>query len=202
LKDGGSEVRFEVSGKALVSAGPGISQALPHVMEGKFDSPDVTMELRTPRGEAIADVYALAHVRSSNPPDPAVKYQIEMSVDGGKTWRAVAKDWSIARLGDDPGDFWSQSFCWANTTVESKQTVSAVRVRFRNNGGKQYSRAEIHAAYRVPKADPTEVTFCWSDDNGDHTAFHEFKGKTGEQPWTIQTGKRVQTKWVEMKVDK
>jgi hypothetical protein len=199
LKDGGSVVHFAASGRALVAAGPTLPQAAAQIVDGKFDSPAVTLELRTPRGESIAEVFTAAHVRSSNPPDPAVKYQIDLSADGGKTWRSVVKDWNINRQGDEPADFWSQSFCWASTTLAGDPAVSGVRVRFRNNGGKQYARAEVHLAYRLPKTDATEVIFAWTDDTGDHTETHTFAGKPEDKPWTVPTGKNVRTKWVEMK---
>ena len=202
LKDGGSEVKFETSGKALVSVGPGVKHANLHIVNGNFDSPSVTLELGTPRGEAIADLYAAGHVRSSNPPDPAVKYQIEFSLDRGETWKSLVKDWSINRQGDEPGDFWSQSFCWGNSPVVNREPVSSARFRFRNNGGKQYARAEITLAYRVAGKDATNVVFAWSDTSGEHTASHTYSNKTGEQPWVIPTGQNVQTRWVEMSVSK
>ena len=77
--------------------------------------------------------------------------------------------------------------------------MSTVRVRFRNDGGKAYARAEIHVAYRTPKADATAVTFDWADESGDHSASHTFVGKADDRSWTIPTGKNVRTKWVEMK---
>ena len=199
LKDGGSEVSFAASGRALVSAGPNLPQANTHVVAGKFDSPAATLELRTPRGEPAVEVFAAAHVRSSSPPDPKVKYQIEYSTDGGKTLQSMLKDWTVNRQGDEPDDFWSQSFCWANTAFPKEGAISTVRVRFRNDGGKAYARAEVHVTYRTPKADGTGVTFAWTDDAGDHSASHTFPGKADERPWTIPTGKNVRTKWVEMK---
>ena len=195
LTDGGSRVTFAAGGRALVSAGPTRPRAAGSVVAGAFDSPAVTLELRTPRGEPAAALYAAAHVRSGNPPDPKVKYQVEVSTDGGATWRPAAKDWTVTRRGDEPADFWSQSFCWAELALGERDRASAVRVRFRNDGGKQYARAEVHLAYRVPGADATAVTFGWSDDAGDHTARHVFP--PGE-PWTVPTGKNVRTKWVEM----
>src|SRR5205823_14645628 len=117
LTDGGSTVTFAASGRAVVSAGPTLPQARAHVVEGAFDSPSVTLELQTPRGEPAVAVYAAAHLNSGNPPDPKVKYEIDASVDGGKTWRPVVKDWTINRRGDEPADFWSQSFCWGSADV-------------------------------------------------------------------------------------
>lgn len=195
LKDGGSEVRFAASGKALVSAGPTLPQARGHVVEGKFDSPRVTLELSTPRGEPISRVYAAAHVFSSNPPDPKVKYQIEASFDGGQSWGALVKEWTVARRGDEPKDFWSQSLCWGERAQYHK--AKSVRVRFRNDGGKHYARAEVHLAYELPRQDATKVTFAWSDAKGEQVADHVFTGEKGEKTWAVPTGKDVRTRWVE-----
>lgn len=197
LKDGGSTVSFAVGGQALVSAGPNRNQAEGSIVAGKFESPAAALELRTPRGEPAAAVYATAHMRSSNPPDPRVKYQIELSTDGGKSWRPMVKDWTVNRQGSEPRDFWSQSFCWGSAKLESNETVSSVRVRFRNDGGKAIARAELHLAYRTPSTDATEVAFAWTDDSGARQARHTF-AKPGDA-WTVPTGKSVRTRWVEMK---
>jgi len=195
LKDGGSAVRFEATGTAVVSAGPTLPQATAQIVEGKFGSPAVTLGLATPRGEPVVGVFAAAHVRSSNPPDPRVKYQVEASTDGGTTWKPVVKDWTINRQGDEPKDFWSQSLCWGGAA--DGKGVSAVRVRFKNDGGKHYARAEMHLVYKLPRQDATQVTFAWADAGGDRTAAHTFAGTPGEPAWTVPTGKAVRTKWVE-----
>src|SRR5207302_6845365 len=74
LKDNGSKVDFSASGRAVVSAGPNLPQALEHLVEGRFGSPKATLELAAPRGEPVLAVYAAAHVQSGNPPSPKVKY--------------------------------------------------------------------------------------------------------------------------------
>lgn len=198
LKDGGSSITFAASGRALVSAGPTLPQAGAHVVEGAFGTPRVTLELATPRGESVAAIYAAAHMRSSSPPDPKVKYQVEWSADGGKTWAPLVKDWTVNRLGDEPGDFWSQSFCWGNQEVR-ESNVSKVRVRFRNDGGKAVARAEVHLAYRVPDPDRTEVTFAWAEGGRERTAAHTF---AGEGSWAVPTGSGVKTRWVEFRAVK
>lgn len=195
LKDNGSRVEFEASGSGIVSAGPNLRQAAAHVVAGKFDSPTVTLQLATPRGEPATSLHAAAHVRSSNPPSPDVVYRIEMSLDQGRTWRAVVADWRITRRGEEPPDFWSQSFCYGSAALDD--ATGPVQVRFRNDGGKQYARAEMHLAYRLPQTDATRVTFCWSDDAGEHTESHTYGAGAESGPWQISTGNDVKTEWVE-----
>ena len=61
-------------------------------------------------------------------------------------------------------------------------------IRFSNDGGKSYARAEVHLAYRV-KPDPMRVTFAWSDDRGGYSTSRLFTGAVGEKPWSIATGR-------------
>ena len=199
LKDNGSRVDFLASRRAVVSAGPNLPQAQPHVVAGRFGSPSVSLEIATPRGEKALAVYTAGHVHSSSPPRADVKYQIDLSTDGGKTWQPLVKDWKIPRRGEEPRDFWSQSMCWGKARLSGK-SVSAVRVRFRNNGGRPYARAEAHLVYRTAGADGTRVTFAWEDDLGLHREAHVFAAaKEGQRPaaWQVPTGRNVVTRWVE-----
>ena len=200
LTSGGSDVRFEASRRAVVSAGPNVPQAQAHVVEGKFGSPRVTLELKAPRGETALEVYAAAHVQSGNPPRPDVKYQIEVSLDGGKTWAPAVKDWTVTRRGDEPKDFWSQSMCYGSFAL-GEGTTGAVRVRFRNDGGKNYARCEAHLVYRTPGADGTKVTFAWTDAAGEHQSAHTFPATGKADPWKVPTGKDTRTRWVEFAPD-
>jgi hypothetical protein len=155
----------------------------------------VTLELGTPRQESIATVYTAAQVASSCPPSCEVKYQIEYSIDGGRSWKTMVKDWSITRRGDEPPDFFSMSLCYGSVELPPGSATSA-RVRFRNDGGKNYLRAELHLAYREGAQDATDVTFGWKDDGGDHKESHAFApGKPA--PWTLRTGSHTVTNWVE-----
>jgi hypothetical protein len=199
LKDGGAEVQFLASNRAVVSAGPSLPQAAAHLVEGKFGTPKVTLELATPRGETALEIHAAAHVFSSSPPRPDIKYQIDSSLDGGKTWNPVVKDWTIPRRGDEPKDFWSQSMCWGTLSLDGGPS-SKVRLRFSNNGGKNYARCEAHLTYRTGNTDATKVTFDWSDDGGQRRVSHTFKSGSREKEgevWKIPTGKSVATRWVE-----
>ncbi|MFO0866406.1 MAG: hypothetical protein U0744_17470 [Gemmataceae bacterium] len=195
LKDIETAIRFASSRRAVVSAGPNLPQAAAHMIAGRFGSPQVTLEIATPRGEKAVAVYAAAHVASGAPPNPKVKYQIEASADGGKTWLPIAKDWTVKRLGDEPRDFWSQSLVWGEADA-TKWKASTLQVRFCNDGGRSIARAEVYLVYAATKNDSTKVTFAWNEVSGDRTASHTFEAAGGE--WRLPTGRQVRTRWIEM----
>jgi hypothetical protein len=198
LKDAGTRVTFAASNRALVSAGPNREQAKTHVISGAFDTPAVTLNVASPRKEQLAAIHAIAQVASGNPPGTNVKYQIDFSTDAGKTWQPMVRDWTIPRRGDEPNDFWSQSFCYGSAEIRDQSTKS-VQVRFRNDGGKKYMRAEAHLVYRTAGRDGTKVTFDWEDDSGAHRDSHLFSS-TATDAWNLKTGNAVRTRWVEFGV--
>ncbi len=195
LQDDGTRVRFAASNRALVAAGPNREQAQTHIVAGAFDTPSVTLEVKPPRGEIIATIYAVAQMASGNPPRAETKSQIEVSTDSGQTWKSLVRDWTIPRRGNEPKDFWSQSFCYGSTENADISARSA-QVRFKNDGGWKYLRAEAHLVYHTAATDATQVTFDWKDDHGAHRESHLFTDQDSAV-WTVQTGRRVQTRWIE-----
>ncbi len=200
LKDNGTQITFETSNRALVSAGPNLSQARPHVVGGAFETPQVTLELAAPRREPVAAIYAAAHVRSSNPPSEEVAYAIEYSTDRGQSWQPLVEDWRITRRGNEPADFWSQSFCWGDKTLDNPHS-GPIQVRFSNTGRKAYGRAELHLVYRVPRRDATQVTYAWTDSGGPHEHSQMVPAGIGtsQHQWTVPTAGNVRTRWVQMR---
>jgi len=197
LKDNGTAVEFESRQRAVLSAGPNIEQARAHIVAGAFNSPSVTLRLSTPRGERPEKVYAAAHLASGNPPDTNVIYRIEYSLDEGKTWQAIVRDWTVQRRGEEPRDFWSQSFCYGSTDLAT--TNASILVRFSNSGRKNILRAEAHLVYRTAPDVPTRVTFNWSDDRGPHTDSHVFAPGSHNAPWKLVTAANTKTHWVEFR---
>lgn len=120
-----------------------------------------------------------------------VRYQIEYSSDGGR-WQPIVADWTVPRRGDEPGDFWSQSFCYGSSVVESS-AGKPIRIRFRNDGGKRYLRAEAHLVQKAG-TDPLKVTYHWNDDGGRHEQSHVFHENSD---WNLSTVRNVRTRWVE-----
>jgi len=195
-KPGVSRVTFESSGRAVVSAGPNRDQAAAHLVDGAMDSPAVTLELGTPRGEKAVGLYVASHNASGCPPREA-KYNVEYSLDGGKTYRPVVKDWEIVRRPPEPGDWWSQSFCHGSAVLPG--ATGPVRVRFSNTGARSFQRVEAHLVYEVQNRSPLRVTFAYRDGGQLKTADHTYQPTPGkaDSTWTIETGENPETVWVE-----
>ena len=192
LKDRGTRVEFESSGRALLSAGPTREQARTHLVDGAFGSSTATLELKTPDRATAIGIHAAAQVMSYTEPNPRVKYQIDASIDGGKIWTPIVKDWQIMRMGEGPKSGWSQSYVWG----EGKVSGGPVRIRFSNDGKIEIVRAEAHLVVRTAGKDQTRVTFDWTDDAGEHRESHAFA--SGAAPaWDLKTGNNVVTCWVE-----
>jgi hypothetical protein len=198
LHDGTNRIHFYSGGRALVSAGPNRDQAEAHVVAGAMDSPSVTLELKPPRGEKAVRLYAASWQASGSPPSPDVKYAIDYSLDGGRTWKEAVKDWKIVRREPEPHDFWSQSFCWGDVGLD--KTTKPVRVRFTNSGGKPYRKVEAHLVYEVQNPTAATVTFAWSEAGGaTKTASRDYAGLSNveDMTWRLDAGRDVKTLWVE-----
>lgn len=201
LLPGKNTISYERSGQAIVSAGPNIAQAEPHIVDGAFNTRSVTLELAAPRNGGATAIYAAAHLRSGSPPDPKVTYAIDYSLDRGKTWQPLVADWKITRRGDEPGDFWSQSFCWGDKPLE-RPHAGPIQVRFTNRGGKAIARAEMHLAYAVPQNDDCEIVFGVADGGAgaDSKPKEVSVVARGDQTTlTLDAGEQPETVWVEMR---
>jgi hypothetical protein len=197
LKDGGTRITQEIGQRAIVSFGPNVAQAAPRIIAGAFDSPKVTLEFKTPRGEPVRELHVAAHVASGNPPNPKVRYQMECSLDGGKTWQPLLKDGRLERRGSEPPEFWSQSL-WSAHLRLPENTASSVQVRLHNDGGKRYRRVEGHLIYPVAGGNRTRVTYGWTDDRGPQ---EQSRVLGHQETWDLPTGKNVRTRWVEIAVE-
>ena len=142
-------------------------------------------------------VYASAHIASGNPPRTDIVYHLDVSIDGGRTWNSMVDDWRIPRRGEEPSDFWSQSFCYGSMELKA-DAAQKVRVRFQNTGRKKILRAEAHLVYSTPSTDSTRVTFSWEEAGVAKSSTTVFSKAAGTQVSRhISTGSSVVTKWIE-----
>ena len=154
------------------------------------------MTLAIKPNKPVVGLHASAHVASGSPPNPKVRYHIEYSLDSGKRWLPLVKDRAIPRRGDEPGDFWSQSFSYGSSAIRV-EAGKPIQIRFRNDGGKRYLRAEAHLVQATGKPDPVKVTYAWTDSSGPRQDTHVFLAK-GD--WRLKTERHVRTHWVDFEL--
>jgi hypothetical protein len=198
LRGGTNRITYRSCERALISYTPIGGEK--YIVDGKLNSPSVTLELYTPRGEKPLHLYAASWQASGNPPDPNIKYQIDYSTDAGQTWKPIVKDWQITRRAPEPNDFWSQSFTWGDTSLpDLPRGETPIRVRYTNTGKKPYRKIEAHLAYQIANPTPTRVTFGWNDSSGPRTATHAYAPTHGAEDtnWKFDAGTNVQSRWVE-----
>lgn len=202
LHSGQNTITYAPGCQGIVATGPLASQALAHVVDGRFDSPSVTLELAAPRAATPLHVYAAAWQASGNPPAD-VKYAIDLSTDAGKTWTPMINDWSIVRRSPEPNDLWSQSFTWGDAPIPLESNAGPIRLRFGNNGHKPFRKAEAYLTYAVPTTTPVQVTFSWKSPTGEsQTATHTYgpykQAAAQDATWHLDAGDKPQTRWVEI----
>jgi len=195
LKDGTNHITFACSNQAIISAGPTKSEAAAYLIDGKLESANATLKLSAPAGCKSTHLYAASWNASGNPPSTS-KYQIEYSVDDGKSWKTVVKDWSIIRRPSEPNDFWSQSFSWGDIAISADHPV---RIRFTNSEHRSYRKVEAHLAYAPANPSPATVTFAWRSANGPlQTASHLYPPNAADDAsWAFDAGQNPKTIWVE-----
>jgi len=197
LKPGVNRITYQAGGRAYISAGPNMDQARAHVVAGSLTGSTVTFELTAPRGAKAVHLYAAAWARSGSPPRKS-KYNIELSTDGGKTWKPMLKDWEIIQRKPEPGDWWTQTLPFGDAPI--KPTAGPVLIRISNTGGRTYRRAEAHLVYEVPNTSPLKVTFAYIDRGKIKTASHTYRQSPPGKPdtsWSFDAGPNPQTVWVE-----
>ena len=192
LKDNGTTITFEASGRRVLPAGPEMDLAQTYLVSAGFGEKEVVLGVKATK--PVLGLHAAAHVASGNPPREKARYFVEYSLDAGKNWTSFANGISIPRRGDEPGDFWSQSFSYGSASIQAK-VGRKILVRFRNDAGKRYLRAEMHLVQSTGRSDPTKVTYAWSEEGGRREASRTFK-ESGT--WLLDTGRKVNTHWVEL----
>ncbi|MEW4487985.1 hypothetical protein AB1L42_07865 [Thalassoglobus sp. JC818] len=200
LKENGTNVTFEASHIATVSAGPAVDLASKHRLDNG-DNPSVQiLQLAAPRNEPVTHLYAAAHIASGNPPDPTVEYALHYSTDLGETWQPIVENWKIERSSEEPQDFWSQSFCYGDISLSPPHS-GPVQFRSSNSKGKPILRFEAHLDYQIEHPDACRVTFEWEEEEGTQRTEQNTFSPGQKSAWEIETGSRVQMHSVKFEVE-
>jgi hypothetical protein len=195
VKSGRNTVTYEATGRGFISAGPNKGQAAARVVAGAMGTPEVTLRLEAPRGAPATAVHAAAHVACGSPPREAI-YNIDCSIDDGRTWQPVLKDYQVKRIPPEPGDWWSQALMQGRAALANAR--GPVLVRFANTGGRSFMRVEAQLLHVVPNTSLLRVTYAWKENGVVRHATRTYSAGTAcDASWSFDAGAAPETFYVE-----
>ena len=171
LKDNGSAVQFPASaGRGLGGAEPSAGAGPHH--RGQVRHPEGDDGARRPRAREVR--------RSTRRPCPVraarrgpMKYQIEVSTDGGKTWQTAGEG-----LEDHRAAATNRKTSGRRASAGVANLDGATASRFKSASATMAASNMLVArstwSIARPGRTPTKVTFAWTDDHGPRMEAHTF----------------------------
>jgi hypothetical protein len=189
LKDGGTEVTFEASGRAAIHGGPSIALA------ERFRHPQAERAgervYRIPAPGPIRSVAGVARFEGEGPP-PWGPWSVEFSLDGGKSWRAGVEGLTLTPAESQWGGG-KFAYVWAQEDLPSNLS-NEVWIRFGNG---TIQAAEVYATYEDANDTALDIAFGWTEGEASRSHRHSIGKGVAADSWIIPTGEGVHTRWVE-----
>ena len=185
LRDGGTTVSYQASGQSVIHGGP--SQYLAERFRRKDLETDGT---RVYAIEAPGPIRHASGVARVNGPMGTV-WSVDFSTDGGKTWQAGASDLQVT----GKGKLWEDgraAYAWAEMDFPTSQ-AKGVLIRF---GKGTILHCQVFATYQTQGTTALTVTYGWTENGRARQDSHSIAAGKRSDTWTVNTGQKVQTRWV------
>jgi hypothetical protein len=183
LKDGGTTVTYQASGRAVIHGGPSEYLAEQYRRKDLEQEGSRIYQIKAPG--RITGASGVARVSGKGP------WSVEFSVDGGKTWQAGLKDLKVA--GD--GKLWDDgrsAYAWAEMDFPKNKSKD-VLIRF---GQGNIAHCQVFATCETKNTSPLRITYGWQEGDEVREDSHRVKSGGMADTWTVPTGQAVKTKWV------
>jgi hypothetical protein len=142
----------------------------------------------------LLQVSAAARFNVRVPPPDTTDYHLEISTDGGKTWKPFAK----AEMPKD-NDF-SSAWMFGNADVAAaKQQTALVKVHIWGGGNfTGMITAELYGVYATPPPSAVKLTYAWKEGGAVKTHVENVPAGKAEWKFTVPTGKQITDEYVRM----
>jgi hypothetical protein len=220
LKADGSDVIYRAAGRAVAPVLPNFGlpeEALAGIEEKSLRSANVTYVGRSPQSRLayrvqnnkpgqvvfkidapaeLLEVSAAAKVSVRVPTADGCDFHLDLSTDGGKTWRLLGK----ADIPKDNDASWGWISGSADVTA-AKVKNALVRVNL-YQGGYQGSliTAELYGTYHTPASQPMKLTYGWKEGGQLKTHSEAIPAETREHRFRVPTGSAIVDDFVRMEV--
>ncbi|MBY0527507.1 MAG: hypothetical protein K2R98_29190 [Gemmataceae bacterium] len=188
--------RYEEKGQRSANvayAGRGPKSRFAYNVQGNKPG-SVVFRVDTPA--ELLRVTAAARYNIRVPPPDNCDFHLDVSTDGGKTWKLMSK-------ADVPKDNeYSSGYVYGAADVSAAKVNSAlVRVTV-YQGGYQVGlmTAELYGVYQTPKPQPMKLTYAWKESGQLKTHVENIADGAREHKFQVPTGKTIVDEFVRMEV--
>lgn len=155
-----------------------------------------TVVFKVEAPDNLTQVRAAGRFNVRVPPPENCDFHIDVSTDGGKTWKLMGK-------ADVPKDNeFSSGWMYGAADVSAAKTKTAL-VRFTvYQGGYQVGlmTAEVYGVHQTPPPQPVKLTYAWNEGGTVKTHVEQVPAGKAEHRFQVPTGKTITDEYVRMEV--
>lgn len=147
--------------------------------------------------QPLVRVQAAAQFQVRVPPPENCDFHMELSTDGGRTWREFAR----AEMPSD-NEYSSGWMYGASDVSDTDARSSLVRVNL-YAGGTQTGLidAQLYGIYRTGDPQPVTVTYGWREGDQEKQHVERVPGGTAEHGFDVPTGEAIVDEFVRIAAD-
>jgi hypothetical protein len=155
-----------------------------------------TVVFRVDAPADLLQVNAAARYNVRVPPPEGCDFHLDISTDGGKTWKPLGK-------ADVPKDNeFSSGWMYGSADVTAAKSKSALVRANVYQGGYQVGLmgAELYGVYQTPPPQPLKLTYAWKESGTVKTHVEDIAAGKTEAKFKVPTGKTITDEYVRLEV--
>lgn len=222
LKAGGSEVLYRAAGRGVSAVLPNWSLSeeaigktiearelrssnvkyAPRSLENKLvyqttnNKPAHVVFRVTGEGKPLTEIRAAARYKIRSPAPERTDFHLDLSIDGGKTWKKFGESLSPA------DNEYSSGWVYGHATIAEPQVQEAlVRVTFYQDGYPTgLMDVQLYGIYQTPSPTAAKLTYAWREAGELKTYSKPLPQGTFQQKFTVPTSDTITDEFIRMEV--
>lgn len=217
LKPGGTVVHYRAASRAVIDATPNLfadptgiperdaersanlafrDRTQSRVAFETTNNKPASIQFPVVSRQPLTEVRAAVRYQARVPPPEKSSYRLEISTDGGQTWRQMAE----AKIPQDNEH--SSGWLYGSADVRtgnSPGTFSTAAVRATLDAGGHKTGlidARVYGIHETSRPGEVELTYGWKENGELKTAARKLAAKTTEDTWSIETGDKLRDEFV------
>lgn len=150
----------------------------------------------TGEGKPLTEIRAAARYKIRSPAPERTDFHLDLSIDGGKTWKKFGESLSPA------DNEYSSGWVYGHATIAEPQVQEAlVRVTFYQDGYPTgLMDVQLYGIYQTPSPTAAKLTYAWREAGEVKTYSKPLPQGTFQQKFTIPTSDTITDEFIRMEV--